>query len=361
MFSVVILGCQYNYHDAKNITHQLKKMGYIYTTNTKCADIIIILSCAVRQKPMDRIFGKINEFKKNNKNIIIVLAGCVLDKDKKRLSKKVDLITNIDNFQQDISKIIKTNNIKTINKKINISTIDFFPKNEVENSVYVPIIQGCNNFCTYCAVPYTRGREISQSPNKIIANIKLALKNNKKHMILLGQNVNSYKYLSGNSNSIIDFTKLLKTIDNINNNFTYNFISPNPRNFPIQLSNFLTISKKWNKHLHLPLQSANDDILKKMNRGYNKSQYLRIVQNLKSKIKNLNLTTDIIVGFPGEKDKHFADTYQICKSLKFTHAYISQYSPREGTFAKKNYEDDVPRSVKYKRWQILNELINKKN
>jgi tRNA-2-methylthio-N6-dimethylallyladenosine synthase len=221
---------------------------------------------------------------------------------------------------------------------------------------------GCDNFCSYCAVPYTRGREISRPFNDIISDIKQALKNGSKEILLLGQNVNSYYKRSSVYNRKIDnrhFIKLLTTIDNLPGDFKFNFISSNPHDMSNKLIKTLAKLKKWPRELHLPLQSGDDEILRKMNRKYNRHQYLKLVANLKSQIPDLKLTTDIIVGFPGETKEQFNNTVKLCKKIGFKKAYIAQYSPRPGTAAAK-LKDDVPAKEKKRRWQLLNRLINKK-
>lgn len=350
-FHIYILGCQYNYYDAKNIAHQLKKMGYIYCKEEKQADIIIVLSCSVRQKPIDRIFGKIKIWQNDKRKIFI--SGCIMAHDRKKLSQKNVVLFEINKINK-YFKILNNNYPKC-------KEIYFIPKNESNQTAYIPIMQGCNNFCTYCAVPYTRGREISRKPIEIIKEIKKELINEKKHIILLGQNVNSYQFKHQKPNIKNDdnnFSSLLNKIDRLTGKFDYNFMSPNPRNFSKELIDFLPKAKKWNRHLHLPLQSGNNKILKKMNRKYLVKNYTDIVLNLKSKVLNLKLTTDIIVGFPGETKKQFDDTVKLCKKIDFDGAYINQYSPRKGTLAQKKYEDNVPRIEKKRRWEQLNTLIN---
>lgn len=350
-FNILVTGCQYNYYDAKNIAHLLKRMGYIYVEDDNDADVIVVISCSVRQKPIDRIFGKINKWQKLSQKPKIILTGCILDEDKKKFAKKVDLITSSDNFENDISKFLKFNNSSDI--RYNLPS--FFPKSELKKTAYIPIMQGCDNFCTYCAVPYTRGRERSRKMSQIIREVKKELDQDNKHIILLGQNVNTYKLSNDDRNS---FLKLLKEIDKLQYDFDYNFMSANPRSFSKELLAFLPKAKKWNRHLHLPLQSGNNEILKKMNRKYEVKEYLSIVRSLQRNITDLKLTTDIIVGFPGETKKQFEDTYNICKEVGFNGAYVAQYSPRPGTVAQKKYEDDVPRSAKKYRWNKLNKLIN---
>ncbi|MBM2820513.1 MAG: tRNA-I(6)A37 thiotransferase enzyme MiaB, bifunctional enzyme involved in thiolation [Candidatus Berkelbacteria bacterium] len=213
---------------------------------------------------------------------------------------------------------------------------------------FIPIMSGCDNFCSYCAVPYTRGREKSRPVSKIIAEVKIALKKRRKKILLLGQNVNSYKY---------GFAKLLKKIDNIPGDFEFNFISSNPHDMTDEIVSTFSKLKKWPRELHLAMQSGNDEILKRMNRKYTSGQFLKLVQALKSYIPDLMITTDIIVGFPGETKKQFEDTVKICKKIGFSKAYVSQYSPRPGTVAAK-LKDDIPADEKKKRWKILNNLIN---
>lgn len=353
-FYIEILGCQYNYYDAKNITHQLEKMGYIYTSLQSRADIVVVLSCSVRQKPIDKLFGKIKNWQKESKKIFI--TGCVLEHDRKKLTKKGVIFTPCEEIE---------NNLPNIKDIKNIEAKYFTPKNEPPDTAYVPIMQGCNNFCTYCAVPYTRGREVSRNTNDIIAEVRYEIAKGMKHIVLLGQNVNSYKLsadssLRGTNKEIDDFTILLKQIDKLPGDFDYNFVSANPRNFSPSLIDFLPSSKKWNRYLHLPLQSGNNDLLKKMNRKYTVENYLSIIKILRNKSEKFKITTDIIVGFPGETKEQFDDTYNICKQIGFDGAYVAQYSPRPQTLAQKKYEDDVPRMEKKRRWAKLNKLINKR-
>lgn len=345
-FSLFISGCQYNYYDAKNITHFLIKMGYIFTKNENQADIIVVLACSVRQKPIDRVFGKLKLWQKLVKKPKIIVCGCILPNDFKKIKTKVNLITNTQNFNTNFKKYFR-NKIK--NNKIYKCNLNFIQRGEKNKTAYIPIMQGCNNFCTYCAVPYTRGREISRRQKDIIAEVKKELSLGKKYIILLGQNVCSY------SNN---FSDLIKKIDKIPNDFTFNFTSANPRNFNNELINTLPKLEKWQKILHLPLQSGDDKILKKMNRKYTAEQYFRIITKLKSLIPTIRFTTDIIVGFPGETNNQFSNTVKICKKINFNKVYVAQYSPRPGTAAEK-LDDNISSKTKKQRWKTINELINK--
>lgn len=367
-YTLFILGCQYNYHDAHSIAHLMNKMGYVYVADEKLADVIIVLACSVRQKPVDRIFGKLKIWNKLPRRPKIIVTACLLPRDRKKLAGRVEIV-NLNKITHVLPKIAKNR------QKKSACLPDFLPAEANSQTAHIPIMQGCNNFCTYCAVPYTRGREVSRPMGEIINELRKEIKSGKKHIILLGQNVNSFKIISKYLNTatkISGFIELLEIVDKIRGDFDYNFMSSNPHDFSDELVNALSKLKKWNRELHLPLQSGNDKILRKMNRKYTRAQYLSLIKNLILKIaptyrgrgsdcsvgKNLFLSTDIIVGFPGETKKQFQDTISLCKKIGFDKAYISQYSPRPGTIASK-MKDDVSRQEKKRRWKILNDLINK--
>lgn len=375
-YYIFVLGCQYNYYDATRIAHLLEKMGYVLSSE-KDADIIIVLSCSVRQKGIDRIFGKIKNWHKLPQCPKIIITACILDNDKKKLADKVDIIIDSKNIEIELEKWLNHQTIKLSEKSssslANKQFNSFLPCNESKDIAYIPIMQGCDNFCTYCAVPYTRGREVSRSEKEIMNEIKNQLNNGYKKILLLGQNVNSFglrpKVTSNKLNvasNKIPFSKLLEKIDQINGNFKYNFMSSNPHDFTDDLIKTLSKSTKWEKVLHLPLQSGDDEILKKMNRKYTSNQYLSLIENCKLKIpaspaggKNLSVTTDIIVGFPSETNQQFQNTIKLCKKIGFSKVYVSQYSPRPQTVSAKTMLDDVTKEEKKRRWQIINNLINK--
>lgn len=313
-----------NIADSERIAAVLELKGYS-PTDEKRADLIIINACSVRQKAVDRIWGVVKNWQKQKKEIII--TGCVLPSDRKKLAEK------------------------GIGYK-NFSQIDFDPNfitYNLSRITYIPIMAGCDNFCSYCAVPFTRGREKSRAEKEIIDDVERALKNGSKNILLLGQNVNSYKF---------GFARLLKKIDNLPAKFAFNFMSSNPHDMTDEIIDTFSKLKKWSHELHLPLQSGDDEILKAMNRKYDSAQYLKLIKNLKLKIKKLVLTTDIIVGFPGETKAQFNNTVKICKKIGFKKAYLGQYSPRPGTVSAK-MDDNVPSLEKKRRWLVLNKLINK--
>jgi tRNA-2-methylthio-N6-dimethylallyladenosine synthase len=214
-------------------------------------------------------------------------------------------------------------------------------------------MNGCNNFCSYCVVPYTRGREVSYPAKKIIAQVKSALKNGAREIWLLGQNVNSYK--DGKTN----FPKLLKLVNDVSGNFLLNFTTSHPKDFSDELIKTMTKCEKLSHDLNLPIQSGDDEILKKMNRPYTVAQYKNLVKKIRKALPKTRLSTDIIVGFPGETKKQFNNTFKTLKEIKYGVAFINKYSPRAGTAAAK-LKDDVPWEEKKRREKILIDLVNKK-
>lgn len=343
-YHIITYGCQTNYSDSQRVSSILEQIGYQLEPDKKQADLIVINVCSIRQSAVNRVYGQIKNIKKNNSKVII--TGCVLEKDKKKLSKEIDFVLDI----KDLPKwpII-------LNKEINQKYQDFFsikPKTNDPFLTYIPIINGCNNFCSYCVVPYTRGREISRDFNEIIKEAKTAIKNGAKEIWLLGQNVNSYK--SNNYN----FCDLIKSIDSIPGNFWIRFVSSHPKDFTDEMIETMKNSDKITNYLNLPVQSGSDKILKEMNRPYKISDYKKFIEKIKKDIPNITLSTDVIVGFPGETEKEFQETAKLMEEIGFDMAYISEYSPRPGTTSFK-LNDDVSLKEKNKRWLILTEILEK--
>ncbi len=388
-YKLITFGCQMNISDSERIASVLKKIKYRPVLDENKADLILINSCSVKQKAIDRIFGqerKWQKLKEQNHNLIIALTGCILEKDKKKFKDKVDLIFDIKKLPELPKKIIEIQQRAKMQQYLEIkpSNIDYFyikPKYSTKNIAYVPIMTGCNNFCSYCVVPYTRGREISRPIEEILCEVKNLIKKKYKEIILLGQNVNSYNYkfsMDSISSSqtfnfqflnkfkiknskfkinVITFPLLLKIIATLPGKFQINFLTSHPKDISDELIDVMVKCKKIKKELHLPLQSGDDEILRKMNRHYLVDYYLKLIQKIRKKMKKIFLSTDIIVGFPGETKKQFENTVKLCKKIKFNKAFISQYSPRPGTIAAK-LNDDISKEEKKRRWKILNNLIN---
>jgi len=355
-----------NIFDSERIDAVLKSCGLKPVPEDQ-ADLIVVNACSVRQSAVDRIYGKLRNWQGKK----IIITGCILPHDKKKLAKKVNLIFDIKNLPklpQFLSQIYSKNHHDIERDSISLPPLPItrysLLRNKLKNKneVFVPIMVGCDNFCTYCAVPYTRGREISRPEREIIAEVKALVKQGAKRIILLGQNVNNY---GGNQRLVASdqrkspFVTLLKKLSKLPGDFKISFLTSNPWNFPDELIELIAKEPKLSKEIHLPLQSGDDEVLKRMNRHYTTKEYLQLINDLQFRIHDLRLSTDIIVGFPGETKKAFENTVKLCKMAKFDKAYVAMYSPRPGTAAAKLYEDDVPYEEKKRRWQILNKMINK--
>jgi len=316
-----------NKSDSERIASILKKQGYLPALKEAEADLILINVCSVRQSAVNRVYAKVNKYFKKKK---IILTGCVLKEDKNKLKNKVSEFWHPDYY------------------------FECLPIHQSKFQAFLPIMTGCNNFCAYCVVPYTRGREKSRPAKEIIREIKSLVKKDYKEVILLGQNVNSYK------DKNVNFPKLLKKINNIKGNFKINFITSHPKDMSDELIETMAKCQKLIKEIHLPVQSGDNEILKKMNRHYTASHYKKLIKKIKQKIPGIKISTDIIVGFPGETKKQFQNTVKLAKEIKFEKAYVSKYSPRPGTLAFK-LKDNVSPQDKKTRWQILEKLINYSN
>jgi tRNA-2-methylthio-N6-dimethylallyladenosine synthase len=339
-FYVHIIGCQQNEHDGARVNYLLEKLGFT-PTPIEPADLIVVVACSVRQTAVDRVFGLV----KNNPDKKIVLTGCVLDHDKKKFKLK-----NVDFWDiekpEDLAKILKIKDGKKVAKLL-------FEGRKISSSV--PIIFGCNNFCTYCATAFTRGRERSRKMSDVITDVKTLIKNGQKSILLLGQTIDSYKDPETGAGLDTLFDKL----NDLEGDFIISFTSNHPKDMTDEIIEAVARLPKIKKQIHLPIQSGSDKILKAMSRPYTIEQYLNIVDNLKFKIQNLKLTTDVIVGFPGETEEDFQKTVRIFKKVKYDLAYINKYSPRAGTAAYK-LGDPIPWEEKQRRWKMLNKIANKK-
>lgn len=329
-YHIITFGCQMNKSDSERIASFFEKKGYIETHNIKDADKVILNMCSVRQSAVDRVYGLVPQLQKLKAEVII--TGCVLDRDKKKLSQGFTVLNKRD-FEKDFFSIV--------------------PKYSNNIQAFVPISDGCNNFCTYCAVPFTRGKLISRNYNQIIKEIKLLVKNNYKEIWLLGENVNQYNYNN------VDFADLIKKIDEIEGDFWIKFTSPNPKDFSDKIISAFSKSSKFVPYLNLPLQSGDDDILKAMNRPYTAEKYYQLVRKIRKNIKDISISTDIIVGFPGETKRHFKNTEQLFRKADFSMAYISQYSPRSQSLAFDKMKDDVTKKEKRERERILTDILRK--
>ncbi len=338
-----------NKSDSERIAGFLEKRGYSQSPFMEKADLIVVNMCSIRQTAVDRIFGlkpKFQKLRTTNRKLQTILTGCFLLKDKKKFATFFDYILKTPDFPA--CPLFQSNKTQT-------GVPDYFkikPKYSKGKVAYLPVSFGCNNFCSYCVVPYTRGREICRPAKEIIKETKELIKKGYQQIWLLGQNVNSYK------DKNINFPKLLKSIANIAGDFKLYFLSAHPKDFSDELINLIADNEKMAKHIHLPVQSGDNEILKKMNRKYSVQDYKKLVKKIRRKIPEVFLSTDAIVGFPGETKKQFENTAKLFKEMKFDKAYLAMFSPRSGTLAAK-MKDNIPKEEKRKRWLKLNKIIER--
>jgi len=355
-FKIETYGCQMNVADSEIITSILENSGLLHTEDIEQADIIIFNTCSVRQHAEDRIIGRIaNEISRKLKNpqLLIGVVGCMaqrLGEALKKTNKHIDFVVGVDQYAQ-LPNIINT----CLQKNAFIANTDFStdqlyshisPTRSNNISAFISISRGCDNYCTYCIVPYTRGRERSRPINEILKETESAVQNHLYEVTFLGQNVNSY------SCDGYDFADLLKKANNIQNIKRIRFITSHPKDLSDKLIETITTCENVCPHVHLPLQSGNDEILQKMNRNYTASHYLSLVNKLRTAIPDIAITTDVIAGFPGETDAQFLDTLNIMRDIAFDFAYMFKYSPRTGTKAT-NLPDDIAEDIKLARLQAL--------
>ncbi len=346
-YHIITYGCQTNHSDSERIGSVLEDMGYSFVEDKNLADLVVINSCSIRQPAVNRIYGQIENIKKGR----IIITGCIVKKDIKKLSQKADLVLNIKDLP------VWPEIIDGLERK---ETDDYFkikPKNKKGLTALIPIMTGCDNFCTYCVVPYTRGRESSRSLEDITGEVQLAIERGNKEIWLLGQNVNSYKGKNQKGKDI-NFCELIKEIEKIPGDFWIRFTSSHPKDFSQELIKIMRNSNKVTKYLHLPVQSGDDEVLEKMNRPYKISDYKKFIKEIRKELPDLTLSTDVIVGFPGETEDQFQKTVELFQEISYDMAYISKYSPRPGTPSFR-LKDDISNKGKERRWVILNEILIK--
>ena len=364
-YYILTMGCQLNENDSEKLCGMIESMGYSKTEDLNEADLVLFNTCCVRENAEDKLFGKLGEVKKikEKRGTIIAIGGCMMQEKhiQEKLKKSYpffDIIFGthtIHKFPEDVYRVMQ--NEKQIQDILDIDgeVYEGLPIKRNDNiKASVTIMNGCNNFCSYCIVPYVRGRERSRNPEDIINEIELLAKEGYKEITLLGQNVNSYK---GNGNlGIYKFSELLKAVNKIQGIERIRFVSPHPKDFTDDVIEAIALSDKVCKIIHLPLQSGSTKVLKVMNRKYTKEQYLSLVEKMKNKIPGLKLSTDIIVGFPGETEEDFEDTLDVVRKVGFEQVFMFIYSRRVGTPGDK-MENQIPEDIKHKRFDRLKALV----
>ncbi|MFA6254453.1 MAG: tRNA (N6-isopentenyl adenosine(37)-C2)-methylthiotransferase MiaB [Patescibacteria group bacterium] len=348
-YQIITFGCQFNQSDAEKVATVLEKLGLQKALGESEADLIMVLACSVRQSAIDRIYGLKQKFEKikKNKPLITVLSGCVLKSDLPNMKEIFDIIFNIKDLAE-LPKMLKVQSSK-------LKALGYFSVQPSYNSAFqasVPILTGCNNFCTYCVVPYVRGREVSRKMTEVIKECKDLVSNGYKEIILLGQNVNSYK------DGKVDFSKLLKKVDEIPGEYWLSFATSHSKDMSDKLIKVMADGKHILPYLHLPVQAGDNEILKKMNRRYTVAHYKSLIKKVRKAVSGIAISTDVIVGFPGETKAQFNNSVKLFQEIKFDMAYISQYSPRAGTVAAK-LKDNVPKEEKKRRDKVLTKVLAK--
>ena len=359
-------GCQMNVHDSEEIKYYLEALGYEAVEELEKADIVVLNTCAIRENAKDKVFGylgRCKHLKKENPNLIIAIAGCLMQQPKEieeihNRHQYIDIIIGTHNLSELPSLIEEANNKKNQNIEV-YSNSDVVFENVKYNrdskiSAWINIIYGCDKFCTYCIVPFTRGRERSRKMEEVLDEVKTLKDQGYLEITLLGQNVNAY---GKDLNLGYDFATLLENVAKIGIP-RIRFVTSHPWNFTDKMVDVIAKYDNIMPYVHLPIQSGSDEILKKMNRKYTIEEYKKLFDQIKKKIKNVSVTTDIIVGFPNETDEDFQKTLDIVNYCKFDGAYTFIFSPREGTAAAR-MEDKITMQVKEERLKKLNELVNK--
>lgn len=369
-FHITTFGCQMNEHDSEVIDGLLTERGFSSVKERKDASIVIINTCSVRDNADKRFFGTLGQLKKRKESdpsFIVCVCGCMMQQQRvvdtiKAKYPWVDVIfgtNSIHHIPELIEKVaIEKEKVVDIIENTEEIVEGLPAKRLFDHKALVNIMFGCNNFCTYCIVPYTRGREKSREPEAIVDEVKGLVADGVKEIMLLGQNVNSY---DGNGTSFAELLKMLNDVDGLER---IRFMTSNPKDLSDELIEAFAVCDKLCRNLHLPIQSGSNRVLKQMNRKYTREDYLKLIEKLRKTVPDITLSTDIIVGFPGETNEDFEETLSIVKEVEYDSAFTFIYSIRKGTPAEK-FEDQIEESEKHRRFDLLvnavNEISEKKN
>ncbi len=382
-FFIKTFGCIQNTADSEKIKAFYWNKGYKEVNEWRKADLVIINTCIIRESAENRVYGLINEIDKWNKTLRP--SGTSLDKEALKPIKIIvtGCLSGLAHKDKTGKKLAQLKrDFPTVTEFLPIEKISFEidPIRDKKSLALIPISFGCSNFCSYCIVPFARGPEISRPMEEILKEIDEVIKNGFKEVLLIGQNVNSYgsdfkpspacggTSLDREAVSIVHMGKkrlhssfhiLLEEVAKKDLQ-KISFVSSNPWDFSDELIDTIAKYSNIDRLLHLPVQAGDDTVLKNMNRGYTAKEYLDLVKKIRAKIPDVRFSTDIIIGFPGEDEKAFQNTVDLCKKANFEIAYLNKYSPRKGTVSAKLYKDEIAQSEKKKRWNVLNDLINKK-
>lgn len=389
-YKIITFGCQMNEHDSEVISGMLDRRGYMQIAEGAedvCGetdpDIVIINTCSIRENADKRFFGTLGQLKKikaRKPDFAVCVCGCMMQQEHitdklKRSYPWVDVIFGthnihefpdmLDEMYENREKAGETNNRSSRETRVDRiyddrdEIVEGLPaKRLYRHKSFVNIMYGCNNFCTYCIVPYTRGREKSRRPEDILREVEELTADGVREVTLLGQNVNSYKGVSSENGKQWDFTDLIYSLNEMRGLERIRFMTSHPKDLSDRLIEAFAECDKLCNYIHLPVQAGSSEVLRRMNRRYTREQYLTIVDKIKETVPGIAISTDIIVGFPGETEEDFLETLSLAEEVRYDSAFTFLYSPRKGTPAE-SYEDQVPERIKHERFNRLVEIINK--
>lgn len=354
-------GCQMNESDSELVRSMLKQEGFAFTPDRERADVVLVNTCAIRENAHNKIYAHLSELKglKNQRPLVVGVLGCMAQNLKEELADKeplVDILAGPDAYRQLpmlLSRALDTQEQGFAQKGFALDLSEYetyegvLPDRDSGVNAWITVMRGCDNFCSFCVVPYTRGRERSRAPEAVLVETRDAAAHGFRQITLLGQNVNSYRHDDW------DFAKLISAVADTPGIDRVRFTSPHPKDFPPALIDAIATHPNICKHIHLPLQAGSDRILDLMERTYTANDYLALVERIRTAIPEVVLTTDIICGFCSESDEEFHDTRRIVEQVQFDSAYIFKYSERKNTIAARKFADDVPDSVKGARVSVL--------
>ncbi|MEL6820495.1 MAG: tRNA (N6-isopentenyl adenosine(37)-C2)-methylthiotransferase MiaB [Calditrichota bacterium] len=356
-------GCQMNVYDTEIVKTVLADNKYKLTEEAEEADIVLLNTCSVRENANRKVFNRISHLKHQSKDVQIGILGCMATNFRKQLLENpklpIDFIAGPDSYKR-LPQLIQEMDPTDTSGNFDVTLSEFetysdvYPTHRTGVNAWIAVMRGCDNFCTFCVVPYTRGRERSRSPENIVEEVYKLADEGFRQVTLLGQNVNSYKYEQH------DFAHLLEQVASVPGIERIRFTSPHPKDFPRNLLEVISSNDKVCKQIHLPLQAGNDRVLEMMNRTYTRKEYMKLVDEIRTLYPNMALSTDIIVGFPTESAEEFDETAEIMEEVEYDSAFIFKYSERPQTIAKRKFPDDVSEGEKKRRIVQLNE-IQKRN
>jgi tRNA-2-methylthio-N6-dimethylallyladenosine synthase len=351
-------GCQMNEYDTELVRSILKTSGYTFTDSCEAADIILLNTCAIRENAYNKVYGHLGKLKhlKKEKSVVIGILGCMAQNLKKDLllsDSVIDVLAGPDSYRalpDLLQKAAEGRQALAVELSEYETYADIAPDRVPGVTAWIAVMRGCDNFCTFCVVPYTRGRERSRTLKDVVREAEALAASGCKQVTLLGQNVNSYK------DGVHDFTDLLIALAEVPGMTRVRFMSPHPKDFPHRLLEAVAGHPRISKHIHLPLQAGNDRILQLMGRTYSRTEYMALVERIRSLCPDIVLTTDIIAGFCTETEAEFKDTEDVLRQIAYHSAYIFKYSERKNTIAARRLNDDVPEDVKTNRVTRMVEL-----